>query len=91
MKLRNYVVPITLRLNCRWIGHPVESCPNNQQAQQTRRDLGTHSLVALCIYPSRKCVACSHSRSQILSEVMLRSICPANAPLFLRCAQRYGR
>jgi hypothetical protein len=74
MKLRNQVVQIALRLNCRWIGQPVERCPNNQQAQQTCRDLDSHSLVACPFIPWGMCAACSHSRSQILSEVMLRSI-----------------
>jgi hypothetical protein len=57
MKLRNQVVQIALRFYCRWIGQPVERCPNNQQAQQTRHDLGSHSFVALCIYPSGTSVA----------------------------------
>ncbi len=47
MKLRNQVVQIALRFDCRWIGQPIERCPNNQQAQQTCRDLGPHSLAAL--------------------------------------------
>ena len=78
MKLRNQVVQIALRFDCRWIGQPVERCPNNQQAQQTCRDLSSHSLVALCIYPSGKSIAYSHSRSQILSEVMSRSVSPCS-------------
>jgi hypothetical protein len=49
MKLRNQVVQIDLRFDCRGIGQPVERCPNNQQAQQTCRDLGSHSLVAPAI------------------------------------------
>jgi hypothetical protein len=57
MKLRNQVVQIAPRFDCRWIGQPVERCPNNQQAQQTRRDLGSHSFLAPCIYPSGTSVA----------------------------------
>jgi len=60
MKLRNQSVQIALRFDCRWIGQPVEGCPNNQQAQQTCRDRGAHSLVAPCIYPSGKNVAYGH-------------------------------
>lgn len=29
MKLRNKVLHIALRFNCRWIGPPVERCPSN--------------------------------------------------------------
>src|SRR5258705_4385566 len=60
IKLRNQVVQIAMWFDCRWIGQPVERCSNNHQAQQTRRDLGSHSLVALCTYPSGKSVAYSH-------------------------------
>ncbi|PYT91571.1 MAG: hypothetical protein DMG36_17715 [Acidobacteria bacterium] len=52
MKRANQIVPTALRFDCRWIGQSVEKRPNNQQAQQTRRDLGFHSLVTLRIYPS---------------------------------------
>ena len=51
MKRGNQVVRIALRFDCRRIGQPVEKRPNNQQAQQTRRDLGFHSLVGLGIDP----------------------------------------
>ena len=79
MKLRNQVVPTAQRFDCRWIGQPVERCPNNQQAQQTRRDLGSHSLVARCVDPSRKCIAYGHWPRQ------------QRHPLFLRCNKLYGR
>jgi len=79
MKLRNQVVRVVLRFDCRWIGQPVEGCPNNQQAQQTCRDRGAHSLVAPCIYPSGKNVAYGHWPRQ------------QRHPLFLRCKKLYGR
>lgn len=60
MMLRNQVVQVAPRFDCRWIGQPVERCPNNQQAQQTCHDLGSHSLVAPCIHPSGKRVAYGH-------------------------------
>ncbi len=72
-------VQIALRFDCRWIGQPVEGCPNNQQAQQTCRDRGAHSLVAPCIYPSGKNVAYGHWLRQ------------QRHPLFLRCKKLYGR
>ena len=79
MKLRNQVVQISLWFDCRWVGQPVERCPNNQQAQQIRRDLRSHGLLALCIYPSGTSVAYGHwSRQQ-------------RHPLFLRCNKLYGR
>src|SRR6266403_788930 len=79
IKLRNQVVQIAMWFDCRWIGQPVERCSNNHQAQQTRRDLGSHSLVALCTYPSGKSVAYSHWPRQ------------QRHPLFLRCKKLYGR
>jgi hypothetical protein len=79
MKLRNQVLQIALRFDCRWIGQPVERCPNNQQAQQTYRDLGSHSLVAPCIHPSGKSVAYGHWPRQ------------QRHPLFLGCKKLYGR
>jgi len=79
MELGNQGVPIALRFDCRWIGQPVERCPNDQQAQQTCRDLGSRSLIALCIYPSGKSVAYGHWLRQ------------PRHPLFLRCKKLYGR
>jgi hypothetical protein len=79
MKLRNQGVQIGLRFDCRWIGQPVERCPNNQQTQQTCRDLGSHSFVALCIYPSGTSFAYGHWPRQ------------QRHPLFLRCNKLYGR
>jgi hypothetical protein len=29
MNLRNQVLQVALRFDCRWIGQPVERCPNN--------------------------------------------------------------
>jgi hypothetical protein len=61
-----------VRLNCRRIGQPVKGCPNNHQAHQTYPDWEAHILVA---GPWRgKCVACGETHSQILPEVILRSI-----------------
>ena len=51
MKLTNQAVQVTLRFDCRWIGQPVERCPNNQQAQQKCRDLGSHSFVSCPFIP----------------------------------------
>ena len=79
MKLRNQGVQIAPRFDCRWIGQPVERCPNNQQAQQTRRDLGSHSPAALCIYPSGKSFAYGHRPRQ------------KRHALFIRCNKLYGR
>jgi hypothetical protein len=79
MQLRNQVVRIALRFDCRWIGQPIERCPNNQQAQQTGRYWGSHSLIALCNYPSGTSVACGHWPRQ------------QRHPLFLRCDKRYRR
>ena len=85
MKLRNQVVPIALRFDCRRIGQPVERCPNNQQAQQTRRDLGSHSLVAQCICPSGKSIAYGHWPRQQRHTLFLR----CNKPLWeMACAQK---
>ena len=68
----NEVVAIAVRLNCRWIGQPVKGSPNDHQAQQTYPDLEAHILLA---GPWRgKCVACCETHSQILPEVILRSI-----------------
>src|SRR6266404_2024150 len=75
MNLRNQVLQIALRFDCRWIGQPVERCPNDQHAQQTYRNLGSQSLIALCPYPSGKSVACGHwlhplrTMQQTLSEI----------------------
>ena len=60
MKLRDQVVQVAPRFDCRWIGQPVERCPDNQHAQQTCRDFGSYGLVALCIYPSGKGVTYGH-------------------------------
>jgi hypothetical protein len=79
MKQRNQVLQIALRFDCRWIGQPVERCPNNDQAQQTCRDLGSHSLVAPCIYPSEKSIVYGHWPTQQRDS------------LFLRCNKPRGR
>jgi hypothetical protein len=47
MKLRNQIAQIAFTFHGRWIGQPVERYPNNQQAQQTCRDLNSHSFIAL--------------------------------------------
>jgi hypothetical protein len=79
MNLRNQVVQIARRFDCRWIGQSIERCPNNQQAQQACRDLGSPGPVALCNYQSGKSVAHGHWPSQ------------KRHPLFLGCAKLYGR
>lgn len=50
MQLRNQVAQVALRFNRRWIGQSVERYPNNQQAQQTYRELDSHDSGSLCIY-----------------------------------------
>ena len=62
----------------RWIRQPVKRCPNNQQAQQTCRDLGFHSLVAPLIYTSEKSVLRDHWPRQ------------QRHPLFIRCNILHG-
>jgi len=60
MKRRNQVVQIARRFDCRWIGQSVERCPDNQQAQQTCRDLGSPGPRAPSKHRLGKIVACGH-------------------------------
>src|SRR4029077_2657202 len=79
MKLRNQVVQIALRFDCRWIGQPVERCPNNQQAQQTRRGLDFHGLSRLSVHPWG-CV--------LLAVIPVRTFCRRSCSVRLAWAAR---
>jgi len=71
ISLGNQFALNTLRLNCWGIGQPVKGSSNNQQAQQTCRDLDFQSLVNRSNGPSAKCAAGVHPHSHTLSEFML--------------------
>jgi hypothetical protein len=72
VKLRNQVVQVALQSDCRRIWQPIERCPNDQQAQQTCRDFGSHRFVALCNCPSGKNVAYDRWPRQQRHSLLLR-------------------